>query len=168
MDSTTANITIPTVVTTISSITEQNLNASSTINQLEITSPDLQQVTNGLLTTTDSTVLTSLMETTMNEPSTTTTIATTVSDIVEVITLPPTETTTLITLTSSSTTISPTTITETTNLIQNATTSSIATTNNYSESVLSTIISSVDNTSVLQKETLTLNEKTSCKLSQRN
>lgn len=87
----------------------------------------------------------------------------TASDIVEIVTLASGDTTTLVTtLSSTSTSLSPTTIAESTQLIQNTTLPSV-TTNNYSESIFSTLISSVDgNSTELHKDTLISTEKTSC------
>lgn len=188
MNSTIANVAVTTTI--IPSPTQQVPNITGTI-PVPVTITEFKETTIELLTTTANAVTASLMQNTTNEPTptmisvtysdslpisvtnltssignVTNVVNTTASDIVEIVTLTSKDTATLITtLSSTSTTLSPATITESTQLIQNATIPISVTTNNYSESVLSTLISSVDgNSSELHKDTLTSTEKASCKI----
>ncbi|XP_037027027.1 uncharacterized protein LOC119067871 isoform X2 [Bradysia coprophila] len=175
MNSTTANVAVTTLPTTIEPVPSP----PGTIAPVEVsTNPaTITTTTTELLTSTVNTtvnlVTTSLAETTHNEPTTTTTtvmsvttianniLNATASDIVEIVTLNNTSTLTTA-LSSTSSNLSLTTLTEPTTLLANATTILPETTNSNSETIFTTIVSTINGTVTgPHKDTLTASEKTS-------
>lgn len=153
------------VETTVEMLTTIANNVTATLIETTINEPIATTATTLSITYMDSLPTTPYANLTSSEENSTVTtniVNTTAAEVIDFVTLAPMDTSTLITTLTNSTSLLPATVTESTNLIPNTTVASV-TTNNYAESVLSTIISSVDNSSVLQKDTLTSTEKTSCK-----
>ncbi|KAJ6638594.1 hypothetical protein Bhyg_11331, partial [Pseudolycoriella hygida] len=177
-----------TTVAALVATTEQILNITETVTSAPVqNSTDVTDTTVESLTTIANTVLTSLVQTTINESTTATTttmssvtynenlptlstnatsilgnssiqanaVATTASDLIEIVTLTTADITpTLITKLASTSANNVSSVT--TELVQNTTLSSspdLVTTSNYTESIFSTIVSSVNsNNSALHKE----------------